>query len=284
MDNNQQVNYKWQKIVSFLALLLFFVLSLWYFYLHFLSIKIDESTNLKIWASSYQIIAAFGGIVGLFVSSMWGGHKSLVGRSLLYFSLGLLLQVFGQSVDSYYNIFQNQAIPYPSFGDIGFMGSVFAYIAGAYTIMKSVGLKFSIRSIKGKVIGIFVPVVILTISYFFFLKGYQFDWTNPLKVLLDFGYPFGQALYLALALVAFLISQNYLGGIMRKPILFLLSALVFQYASDFMFLYQANAGTWYAGGINDYMYCISYLLMTLSLISTAHVFVTIKKSDVALSK
>ena len=34
------------------------------------------------------------------------------------------------------------------------------------------------------------------------------------------------------------------------PFVFLIVALIFQYISDFTFLYQANAGTWYVGGLN----------------------------------
>ena len=279
MDNTIE-NTKGNDSLFAVAFTLFVIISAWFMYLH-TTPGADTEFNLKVWASSYQIVAAFGGIAGLFIANKWGGTKSLMGRSIIFFSVGLLLQVFGQSVNSYHNIFQDQQIPYPSFGDIGFMGSVISYICGAYVLMKASGLRFSVRSISGKFYGIVIPIAVLVCSYFFFLKGYVFDWTNVPKVILDFAYPFGQALYVALAALAFLISRNFLGGIMKNPILFLIFALVFQYFSDFMFLYQANAGTWYAGGLNDFMYFLSYFLMTLALISMLKAFLAIHNEKFA---
>ena len=223
-------------------------------------------------------MALFGGIVGVVVSHHWGGRKSLIGRAVLYFSIGLLLQSFGQIVDSYYNFFHNQVIPYPSLGDVGFMGSVIAYILGAALLVRASGFKFSFKSAYGRLIAFGVPLVLLVGSYMMFLQSYTFDWSNLTKIVLDFGYPLGQALYVSLALIVLIMSSNFLGGVMKKPIFFLLVALVFQYFSDFTFLYQANLGTWHVGGLNDYLYFLSYFLMTLSLINIGGVFKLIKEA------
>ncbi len=259
------------KPVFWVAVCLIIVISCGYFYIH----TLDLDTTLRIrqaWGSLYQVMALFGGIVGITVSRKWGGHKSLLGKAILFFSIGLLLQSFGQSVDSYYNFFKNATIPYPSLGDVGFMGSVFAYIAGAAFLMKATGSKISIKSVKGKALAIIVPLAILIACYFFFLQGYQFDWTNKIKMLLDFSYPLGQAVYVSIALLAYLMSRKYLGGIVRNPVIFFIIALICQYISDFTFLYQANAGTWYVGGINDFLYFISYSLMALALIYIGGVY------------
>ncbi|MCX6757631.1 MAG: hypothetical protein NTZ44_01990 [Candidatus Nomurabacteria bacterium] len=262
------------------VIFLFVIISIWYFYLHTIDLSLTERMR-QIWGSAYQVLAIFGGIFGLFVSKKWSGRKSLLGRAILYFSIGLLLQSFGQSVSSYYNFFQNQAIPYPSFGDIGFFGSIFAYIAGAYTLMKATSFASSVKSIKGKSVAIILPLIILVASYFFFLQGYEFDWSNKLKIFLDFGYPFGQAIYVSVAILALFFSRNSLGGFLRKPIIFIIIALVFQYISDFTFLYQANAGTWYVGGMNDFLYAISYFLMALALINLGTVFKKISSDDLS---
>ncbi len=259
---------------------LYVIISAWFFYLHlFLNFNLDGTQyDLKIWASSYQIIALLGGMFGLYVSRKWGGYRSIVGKAVLFFALGLLLQVFGQSFDSYLNVLKNVEIPYPSLGDIGFFGSVVSYIVGAYYMLKSVGFKFSFKSLKGKLIAIIIPLIILISSYLFFLRGYEFDWSSPLRVFLDFGYPFGEAIYLSIAILAFLVSLNYLGGIMRKPILLFIFALFIQYACEFTFLSQASAGTWYAGGVNDFMYFTSYFIMALSLVKLGSTFYKIKNS------
>ncbi|MEK7155431.1 MAG: hypothetical protein AAB734_00980, partial [Patescibacteria group bacterium] len=191
---------------------------------------------------------------------------------------GLLLQCFGQTSYSFYIYYLNQPVPYPSIGDIGYFGSIFAYLYGALALSRAAGVHVSLKSYRGQLLAFLLPLLMLVLSYQFFLRGYEFDGTQPLKTFLDFGYPFGQALYVSVALLAYLLSRNVLGGMMRMPILVFIGALVLQYFSDFTFLYQATAGTWYAGGMNDLLYLVSYLAMTLALLYIGHVFVKIQKS------
>ncbi len=255
-------NDKWLYGV---AGILFVMLSVWYLRIH--SLDLAETELLRqAWGSMYQVLAILGCTVGFMASKKWDGRKSLIGKALMLFAIGLLLQSFGQSVNSYYNFFEHHAIPYPSLGDVGFMGSVFAYIAGATVLLKASGFQFTVKSFKARMIAVIVPLVVLIASYAFFLNGYVFDWSNTVKILLDFAYPLGQATYISIVLLAYLTSFNYDLGVMKKPLLFLLIALAAQYAADFTFLYQANAGTWYVGGPNDFMYFTSYFLMALALL------------------
>ncbi len=253
------------------------VLSIWWIYIYSLGTSSTEYIR-QIWAAIYQVMAIYGGIVGLIISRRWGGYKSVIGKSIIFFSIGLFFQSFGQSVYSYF-IFKGIPTPYPSIGDIGFFGSVICYIIAVYYLAKISGLKYNFKSLGGKLITLLIPIGMLVFSYFFFLNGYEFDWSNKLKIFLDFGYPFGQALYVSLAIIALLMCQKSLGGIMKKPILFLVFALIFQYFSDFMFLCQANRGTWYVGGINDYMYFVSYFIMTLGLIYIGGIFTKIQNTQ-----
>jgi hypothetical protein len=121
-----------------------------------------------------------------------------------------------------------------------------------------------------------IPLLLLLFSYSFFLINYEYDFGNKLKIFLDFGYPLGQAFYVSLAILTFLLSKKFLGGMMKGPILFLLIALIVQYFSDFNFLYQASQETWYVGGIGDFLYMLSYFVMALSLIHIGNVFKTIQ--------
>ena len=244
---------------------LFAVVTAWFVYIHRFDLSSTEGMR-QAWGSAYQVMALFGCIVGFIASKKWDGYKSLIGKAIMFFSIGLLLQSFGQSVDSYYNYFKNEAIPYPSLGDIGFMGSVIAYIAGALLLLKATGFQVSAKSFQKRLIAIVIPLIVLISSYLFFLHGYVFDWSNPTKIILDFAYPLGQATYLSIVLIAYMTSFNYNLGAMKRPLLFILIALAFQYFADFTFLYQANAGTWYVGGANDFLYFSSYFLMALALL------------------
>ncbi len=270
-------NFKKQPLLI-LSLLTFIILSAWWIYIDFVLVNSSQEIR-QIFAASYQIEAIFGAIIGLWIAERWGGYKSVLGQSLIFFSLGLLLQSFGQSSYSYYIFFKHIEVPYPSIGDIGYFGSVLAYILGVINLARVSGFHFSFKSLYNKVQSILLPLVILGISYFFFLKGYEFDPTQKLKTFLDFGYPLGQAFYLSIAILTLILSKDFLGGVMRKPIVFLALALMVQYLSDLMFLYQANNGTWQAGGFNDYLYCISYFLMSIALIHIGSMFNKIRENN-----
>jgi hypothetical protein len=151
-------------------------------------------------------------------------------------------------------------------GDVGFMGCDIVYIIGAWQLLKATGFQYSKKTMKKKIVAIFVPLIIIVSCYLFFLQGYVFDWSNPIKIVLDFAYPLGSAMYISIVLIAYLTALNYNLGMMKKPLFFLLVALAFQYIADFTFLYQANAGTWSVGGLNDYLYFTAYLLMAFALL------------------
>jgi hypothetical protein len=257
---------------------LFLILLAWWVYIHYFISTGSSSEALQLWAASYQLIALTGAIIGLIMSHRWGGFKSALGRSVIAFSLGLLFQSLGQTAYSYYIYYLGIDVPYPSLGDIGFFGSILFYIYGATMLAKVSGAHVSLKSFFSNVQVFFIPLVILLLSYIFFLREYTLDGSQPLKTLLDFGYPLGQAIYVSIAILAFFLSRKMLGGMLKTPIIIFIFALILQYLSDFTFLYQASMETWYAGGVNDLMYCISYLLMALALINIGRVFDKIKSS------
>jgi hypothetical protein len=270
-------NFKKQYLLI-ISLLVFIFLSIWWIYINFYFTDVTLEDK-QLFAASYQVLALFGSLIGFSIARRWGGWKSMLGKALVFFSLGLLLQSFGQSVYSYFIFFQKIEIPYPSLGDFGYFGSVIAYILGTIQLVRVSGFHLSWRSMQNKIISIIIPLILLGMSYFFFLKGYEFDWNEKIKTLLDFGYPLGQAFYVSIAILTLLLSRNILGGIMKKPIIFLVVALIVQYLSDFMFLYQAHQETWSAGEFNDYLYCISYFMMTVALIHIGGIFNKIKENN-----
>jgi hypothetical protein len=199
-----------------------------------------------------------------------------MGRSILAFSVGLLLQSFGQSVYAYYALFGGVEVPYPSLGDVGFFGSIPCYIYGTYLLGRVTGVRVSMKRYTEKLSAIILPLVLLLSSYAMFLRGYDFSEVSLLTGVLDFGYPLGQALYVSLAILILILSKKSLGGLMKKPLQFLLLALFVQYAADYMFLYQISRDTWFAGGMNDVVYLLAYFIMTIALIRIYKAFESIK--------
>jgi hypothetical protein len=247
-----------------IAISAFILLTGWWVGL-FLTGSTTGSANYLFGAVYGTFMATFGGIVGLLSAKKWGGFKSYLGKSITFLSLGLLAQAFGQIVFSAYNIFLKIEIPYPSLADLGYFGNIPLYFIGIVFLAHTAGIKLGLKNLLAKIQAVLIPLTILIFSYFMFLQGYEFDWTNPLKVFLDFAYPLGQAGYVSVALLTFILSKKFLGGIMRNKILILLAAFVLQYLADFNFLYQTSKGTWYNAGYGDYLYLLAYVVMAIGL-------------------
>lgn len=242
----------------------FLFLTCWWLLLR--ATTVPEDINNQIFAAVYGAVALIGALGGIMAARKWGFTRSLMGRAMLMFSLGLLAQEFGQLSYSYYIYFLKIEVPYPSVGDIGYFGSIPFYIYGVLLFAKASGVTVTLKSISNQLKAVIVPLGMLVFSYIVFLKGYEFDFSQPLTVFLDFGYPLGQAIYVSLAFLTYLLSRKILGGVMKNKILFILFALTVQYCADYMFLYQAAKGGWFAGGLNDYIYLISYYLMSMGLL------------------
>jgi hypothetical protein len=264
-----------EGIYTKITALIFVVFTAWWLVLQFFFPP--ASYSAKVFGALYGVMALLGGFWSLNISKKWGGYKSLMGRAILMFGIGLLMQEFGQICYSYYNyILHLDPPPYPAIGDIGFFGSIPFYAMGAYILAKASGVKIGLQSFLNKLQAIAVPAIMLIVGYSLFLKNCEFDWSNPLKILLDFGYPLGQAIYVSFAMLTFLLTRGVLGGIMKLRILFILLALCMQFLSDYTFLYQTSHDNWFVGGINDYMYFIAYFLMTLALLELNSVYSKLK--------
>lgn len=258
---------------------LFIFFLLWRFYLYFMPAVADGEFNpwSFAWGATYQVIALFGAILGFWISTFWGGWKSRLGRLTLILAFGLLFQSIGQGISSWY-VYITGDIPYPSWGDVGFFGSVLFYIWASFVLARLSGAVTSLKTFASKLVFILVPIAAIVISYLVFLLGQDLDWSAPLTVFLDIGYPLGQALYVSIAILTFYMSRNVLGGVMRGPIFLFLIALIAQYISDFTFLYQAAHNLYIPEGLNDLMYFVSYYLMAVALIDLGQAFKTIRES------
>ncbi|MBP9700548.1 hypothetical protein KBD71_04680, partial [Candidatus Woesebacteria bacterium] len=250
-------------------------LSLWWLLVQAPSATPDQRS---IFAAVYGLIALWGAFWGYQTAQEWGGSRSVFGKAILCFAGGLLSQEFGQLAYSYYAYVLHVEIPYPSIGDLGFFGSIPLYIFGMLLLAKAVRAQLGSSTLKNRIQVILYPVLLLSASYYLFLRGYELNLSEPIKTLIDLGNPFGQAIYISLALLVYVLSFKYLGGIMRSRIFLLLIAFLLQYLADFTFLYQNSIGTWEGGRINDYIYLTAYTMMTLAVLELRLVNQRLRKS------
>lgn len=249
-------------------------------WISFQSIVEQQGLSVQRFGATYGIVALIGAIAGFVASHKWGGYKTVMGRALLFYALGLLAQEAGQIIYTYYIYGAKIQIPYPSWGDAGFFGGVLFNICATIFLAKAVGVHFSLKRKLYKVVALVVFASIITTSYFVFVHHQQYDWSHPLTAFLDLGYPIGEALYISLAVTAFLLSRRMLGGIMRAGILVIILALIIQYLSDFTFLYQSNRGTWISGRWDDLAYLTAYFVMSTAMVKFLETYKSLRvKAD-----
>lgn len=241
------------------------LLFLWGIVVNLLNLPADH--DLRIWFADLYWVLPFGGAMYGFSSSRkWGGHTSALGKSILLFSAGMLLQALGQIFYSIYaHVFFVEA-PYPSIGDIGFFGSIPLYVGGLWYLGKVLNLSKSLKLTKNFLLVVGVVALLLSFSYFVFLKDYDITEISLLQSVLDFGYPLGQSLYVGMASLVYMLSFGMLGGKLRSRVLLLLSALFTQYLADFTFLFRLSRDMFVVGGISDMLYLTAYFLMGVSLV------------------
>jgi hypothetical protein len=251
---------------SKITYLLLFTYALFVFWWGFLYLKGQQEGKLNLsYGLAYALVAVAGGINGLLVAKKWGGFKSEVGRGLSFFSIGLLSLAFGQLVFSYYNFVSNVEVPFPSLADVGYTSIIVFYILGGLALAKAAGSKFRLKTLTGKLFVLFIPLVMLSLSYFVLLRDVDVEGLGQLAKLLSFGTPLAQAVYISIALATYQLSRKLLGGVMRKRIMFLIVALVAEYVAEFTFFYQANRGTYYNGGIDDLLFATAIIVMILGI-------------------
>lgn len=258
-----------QKIIaSYFVLMVLFWASLFF--------TDKRSGDLNFWYSFlFGLIPLFAGFVGMVKASIWGGFKSALGKAVFFVSLGLLLWGLGELVWSYYNFFRDVPAPYPSLADIGFAPSIFFWILGTAYLSVATGALFALRkSHYAKIITVVVPFLLLIPSYYVQVKLAKGGVLIPedetlLKTVLDIAYPFGDFLALTFAALVFGLSYQYVGGLYRRAVSFILAGLAVMYCGDSIFSYTTTEGTYYNGNWGDLVLTTGLFLLSFGILAFA---------------
>lgn len=264
-----------RKAATFISVALFLFYLIWWVWL---ALRVPAESDLRNpYSLSYGVLAGVGGLIGFIVAHKWGGFKSYVGKSLIFFAFGLLCQFLGQNAYSLQYLIDHIENAYPSYGEIFFLLSIPSYVLGVLYIGKAAGSEYSFKKqMWAKLLAIAIPVLMVAISYIAFINGVSMEGQSTIAIILNFAYPIGQAVFVALALVAYILSGNILGGLMKRRVIFILFSLAFQYAADSLFLYKTIQGTWFHADFSEFMFAVSYSLMTFAFIDFSDVFIHAK--------
>ena len=149
----ETIKEEWQ---AKLAIIVFIVLTVWWV----VSPSFQGAESKRFFGdfpSIYAVMALLGGVWGVSISRKWGGKKSVMGKVLIMFSLGLFSQVFGQLAYAYLSFYKHVEVPYPSIGDIGYFGSVPLYIYGVVLLARASGVKVGLKSFENKIQAVLSP-------------------------------------------------------------------------------------------------------------------------------
>ena len=214
-----------------------------------------------------MIIPFVGGILGLKNSMSCGGRKSIMGRSSLFLSSGLIAWASGMIAWNYYIFFTNIEIPYPSFADVGYVLGLLFFIIGISILSKAIGVKFALRNIQGKILLFIIPVIVIIISIYLLINiargGVLIDISGSyLKLFFDLLYPLGDVVILTVISLVYFLSKDILGGKYKFPVLILLTGFLVFYISDFMFSYTTTNGTYFNGHLVDFLFTTSMFILS----------------------
>ena len=254
--------------LSRLLLVYFLFQSAWWIKLHTLG-NLDSFEPY--WFNiSYGVIGLIGGLHGLSISKRWGGWSSMIGKSVLLLSFGLLSEWLAVTVWSFYNIVLKVEVPYPSIADLFYFAIIPLYSFAMISLANSAGAKFTLKRYKAKLNAILIPLGMLALAYYLFLKeGLEF--TNSFVTFFDLGYPLGYAITLSIAILTYFLTRSYLGGMMKTVVLFVLVAYLVQFTADYGFLYTNLQGTYYNANWVDLLYAAALTVMSIAIIQFGNV-------------
>lgn len=247
--------------------LFYILLLLWWVFIF--TRGISETTENYLYSFAYGFIPLIWGMLGLKNSFLWGGFRSLMGKTLIFFSLGLIVWSIGNMIWGYYNLVLKIPVPYPSIADFVFIFSFPLWAIGIFFLSKVTGAAFSLQKLKGRIFLFSIPVVAIIMSYYLLFvvaRGGIIDTQGgSLKLFLDVAFPVWDVIILTLALLVFGLSFNYLGGRFRWPIILLLLGFGMNYITDFSFSYTTTLGTFFVGSWVDLLFATSMFLIALGV-------------------
>lgn len=261
IDTTPRIN----KIQKFLVLFLILNLFYWIF-------LILLGTKDSYWGYLYSFLITIPSMlcgIGIFRSKFWGLFKTNIGKAIFFISAGSLSWGIGNIIWTYYNFIVHESLPYPSLADLGFGSAYSFWIAGIIFLAKATGTKFEIKQKPGKLFLLIIPLIIVSISYYFLLFGVNRSYRLEtfLKTFLDLYYPSMDVIIITLATIIFGLSVNFFRGRYRLSIYAILFGFGFLYLADSTFSYTTAQNIYFNGNLADFLFTIAFSLLAWGTLS-----------------
>ncbi len=232
----------------------------------------DTSQNF-FYGAMLGVLPVLGALFGFVNSKRWGGFSSSMGKSVFFLSLGLFTWGIGTLIFAYYNIYLQIAVPYPSIADLFYIVSWPLWVVGMLQLSHATGARYSLQSSKGKAMLLFIPILVILISYYLLVvvgRGGVLDVSldgGGLKLFFDLAYPIGDVVVLSLAALIYSLSYSYLGGKFKWAIYFIIIGFIANYLADFSFSYTTTLETFYTAGWVDLLFTVAMFILSIGVTS-----------------
>jgi uncharacterized integral membrane protein len=259
----------------------FILMAVWWL---FININSYQNTNHNfLYGAALGFLPIISSVFGLINAKKWGGFSSVMGRAVIFLSVGLLMWGIGTLIFAYYNIILSVEVPYPSIADAFYIISWPLWVVSMVNLSMATGVKFQLKKISGRLALFIIPFITIGLSYYMLIVvargGISYlSGGGLIKVFFDLAYPIGDVVVLTIALLICGLSFNYLGGRFKWPILLVIIGFIINYCADFAFSYTTTKGTYFVADWVDLVFTVTFFLLGLGVALLAPSFEKIKNN------
>ena len=190
------------------------------------------------------------------------GHKSALGKALLFISLAALAWGIGKLTLIYHEIIMElEAPPYPLFSDMLFLSTLPLALFGLYILLKNISAKFDLK-ITIKLAAL--PAILLLV-YIILMRGKLAQGSSLLGGLLGAIYPVGDVVILSFALVILSVIKS---SKLSRPLSMIGLSFVIQVVADLGLITTVSMGTYYMGNWVEMLYIIRFMVLGVGMYFT----------------
>ncbi len=193
------------------------------------------------------------------------GLKSAFGKSIALIALGLVSWGIGNTIWLYYNVVAGMELPYPSLADIGFVGMIPLAAIGMLLLLKNIRMKLDTRTLLTAMI---FPIAILIPTYILFIDSKLAEEVPMIIKILNVIYPLGDAIILSFAVIVLFMVR---GSRIFKPVGIICFGFIVEALADFSFSWATTAGTFYVGGLTDFLFTSAFFVIAVGLFYTKEI-------------
>jgi hypothetical protein len=231
-----------------------------------ISYSVKGGVLSEVFVDSYWLLPSMGGVLGLVSARIWGVRNDFVGKSLLIYSICLILQGAGHlsySIKAQYTAVQN---PFPSIPEVFFLLSLLAMLVATTYMLRTFFIQVDQPDLKRRrlyliyaiALGVLVSLVALSITGLINAKSWSVTLLTCVYLTLD-------SIFCLIFLFMIPFSRAIHYGVFVRNVSSFFIAFLLLTVADVLFFFEGLVGIWDLSVISDFFYISSYLAFSLAI-------------------